>query len=315
MSKDLHAGPDDDGRRLDRIIRRVFPELPLSRVYRLFRQKRVLVNGEPGGADCRIAAGSVIRVMVDDAASPADTSKAPARRSPALPGLIREEGGLIFINKPPGIATHGPGSLDTLVQDYLAPKRSPSLSFRPGPLHRLDKPASGLIVFSASLEGARQFSALLREGRLIKRYLALADGSISEPAYWEDALLRDRTARKTLVFPAGGGADTGEPAKPARTRVFPLARNARYTLLMLEIGTGRTHQIRAQAAFHGHPLAGDGKYGGSRQAEGLLLHSWSIEFPQTDGTERKNRITAPVHEVFSRRIRNIFGEEFPYAEF
>jgi 23S rRNA pseudouridine955/2504/2580 synthase len=215
------------------------------------------------------------------------------------------------MNKPAGLAVHGPGPacLDALVRSYLRDKLPLSLSFRPGPLHRLDQVSSGIIVFSTSLAGARTFSALMRERRLRKTYLALMDGPIEKEEVWEEALFRDTANRKTLAI-------TGEPpdrAKPARTRVFPLAIRPAYSLAALEIETGRTHQIRSQAAFHGHPLAGDRKYGGSFQRGGLFLHALSLGFP-SEGLppELKNlrgqTINAPLPESFLRRIREIFGE-------
>jgi 23S rRNA pseudouridine955/2504/2580 synthase len=215
--------------------------------------------------------------------------------------ILREAEGLLFVNKAAGMAVHGPGSLETLVRGYLAPKLPPSLSFRPGPLHRLDKPTSGVVTFGVSLEGARRFSALIREGRVTKTYLALAEGRIDRPLLWEDILYRDREARKTRA------AGAGEKAKPARTRVFPLGQGGGYSLVLLEIETGRTHQIRAQGALHGHPLAGDRKYGGGFMPGGLLLHALSLSFPAEAGPGCI-RVRAPVPGPFRRRIRDLFGD-------
>jgi 23S rRNA pseudouridine955/2504/2580 synthase len=182
---------------------------------------------------------------------------------------------------------------------YLAPTLSPSLSFKPGPLHRLDKPTSGIIVFSTSLAGARSFSALLRSRRIRKTYLALLDGVLDRDETWEDTLVRDKERGKSFTMP-----DTGDKnAREARTRVYPLAHTMTATLVKLEIDTGRTHQIRAQAAAHGHPLAGDRKYGGSEQRGGFLLHAWMLELP-----EMPRRLLAPLPDNFTRRIQELFGE-------
>ncbi|MDR2210601.1 MAG: RluA family pseudouridine synthase, partial [Spirochaetaceae bacterium] len=194
MPPPVRAGADDDGRRLDRIIRRVLPELPLSAIHRLFRQGRILLDGSPAAPGSRVRTGQVIEIPAGAAPRrgdrPPKTENPPENRGPPAPHppppeILRETPDLLFLNKPAGILVHGPESLDTGVQAYLGPKRSPSLSFRPGPLHRLDRPASGVIVFSVSLAGARYFSALLREGRILKRYLALLDGAVTEPACWE----------------------------------------------------------------------------------------------------------------------------------
>ncbi|MDR2403484.1 MAG: RluA family pseudouridine synthase [Spirochaetaceae bacterium] len=325
MPPHVRAGADDDGRRLDRIVRRVLPELPLSAIHRLFRQGRILLDGSPAAPDSRVRTGQIIgipgNVTPRREGQPPGTEDPPESRDPPVPYLppldiLRETPDLLFLNKPAGLVVHGPESLDTVVQAYLAPKRSPSLSFRPGPLHRLDKPAGGVIVFSASLAGARYFSALLREGRIVKRYLALTDGAITEPAIWEDRLLRDRIEKKTRIlsqFPGGPSrgpvSEDPDRAKPARTRVFPLIARTRYTLAMLEIDTGRTHQIRAQAAYHRHPLAGDRKYGGSFQCCRLLLHAWSLTLPFPPGEDRTETITAPIPRIFRSRLRELFSAE------
>ncbi|MDR2245649.1 MAG: RluA family pseudouridine synthase [Treponema sp.] len=315
--KELIAGTDDEGRRLDRILRRAFPGTPLSVIYRLLRKGRVTVNGVPGEASLRIAAGARIRVR-EDAASPPVRGPVPPQAEGTPPGLciLREGDGLLLVNKPAGLAVHRPDRrqgkapspcLDGLVRAYLRDKLPPSLSFRPGPLHRLDQVSSGIIAFSASLAGARLFSALMRERRLRKTYLALADGRIETAECWEDALFRDRERRKTAA--ALGGPDERH-ARPARTRVFPLAVHPPYSLIALEIETGRTHQIRSQAGFHGHPLSGDRKYGGSFQPGGLLLHAFSLSFPPDVpllGSLRGETVSAPLPKPFLRRIREIFG--------
>jgi 23S rRNA pseudouridine955/2504/2580 synthase len=301
---ELTTGNDDADRRLDRILRKALPDYPLSLIHRLLRQGRVLVNGKAGHSADRIPAGAVITVAAQPMPRTERPPPAAGGRLPELPPILLRGEGLLIFNKPAGLAVHGPQSLDTLVQAYLAGRLPPSLSFRPGPLHRLDRPSSGVIVFSTDLEGARRFSTLMREGRLRKRYLAIVEGRIEHREMWRDELIRDSALRKT--FAAGGGKTMS-----AITRVRPLAANAAYTLILAEIDTGRTHQIRAQAAAHGHPLAGDVKYGG-RAAErggGFFLHAWKLEQegPVQDEHALRLDVTAPPPPAFLERIRELFG--------
>jgi len=312
----LTAGIDDADRRLDRILRKALPDVPLSALHRFLRQGRVLVNGSPAAGSDHIPAGALIEIPETGHKSSIKTTpsrQSPIKTAPARPrqgelNILWEGSGLLILNKPAGLAVHGaPDSLDLRVQSYLAGKLPASLSFKPGPLHRLDKPTSGIVVFSKTLEAARRFSALLAQGKIVKRYLAILEGEIKSEQVWEEILIRDKTARKTLVKPAAQGAepdavpdaahDTG--GRRAVTHVAPLAWAKReapggaYTYAQIEIKTGRTHQIRAQAASHGHPLAGDRKYGGHPFiGKSFFLHAAELELP--DGM----KIIAPLPEEF-----------------
>jgi 23S rRNA pseudouridine955/2504/2580 synthase len=320
---DLKTAADDDQRRLDRILRKALPELPLSLIHRFLRQGQVLVDGKPAKPQDRIPAGVTItipEIIRNSVEKQADTG------NEIILDILYEGSGLLILNKAPGIASQDPGSLEEAVRDYLAPKLPPSLSFRPGPLHRLDKPSSGIIVFSTNLEGAQHFSKLLRERMLKKYYLALVEGVMEKEQDWEDELVRDREAKKTFTekrqperlgrTPKPGespGSAGGNPQK-ALTRVSPLKAASGHTLILAEILTGRTHQIRAQAAAHGYPLGGDKKYGGQALPGipgpgGFLLHAWTLEFPPYEAA-LPALITAPLPKIFRDRIEALFGKEF-----
>jgi 23S rRNA pseudouridine955/2504/2580 synthase len=334
----LPTGANDQGRRLDRILRKALPNLPLSLIHRLLREGRVLVDGKPQGGNFRLSAGQRISLPVEGVSL---ATVAPTHLS-ELSGIIWEGPDLLVLNKAAGLEVHGAKSLDALVQAYLGPKLDPSLSFKPGPLHRLDKPTSGIVVFSASLEGARRFSALLRGGAVRKQYLAVVEGLITEPGLWEDALLRDTARRASLVAAEGKSARTGytplaqwRPAAGAGADATgaggggtafsgtdvgagaagPAAGAAKggYTLLLLEPATGRNHQIRVQAAAHGHPLAGDAKYGGRPPAwgrPGFLLHAWKLSITAEAAEDRDllpPLLEAPLPDYFKALRKELFG--------
>lgn len=303
MPIEMIATLNDGGRRLDRILRKSLPDMPLSRIHLLLRKGLVMLDGKRAQGAIRVKEGSRITLLGTEPGS--ESKPLPVREavSPIPPPQILWEGeGLLILNKPAGLLAHGQGSLETMVHAYLAPRLLPSLSFKPGPLHRLDRQTSGIMVFSTGLEGARYFSGLMQKRQVKKSYLALVEGKLDIPAVWEDELIRDTHTSKTFI------AEKRAPgAKDAGTCIVPLAVSPDYSLIKAEIRTGRTHQIRAQAAFHGHPLAGDRKYGGSPPGR-LLLHAYTLEFPQRRESEPPLRLKAPLPEPFSRRIRAIFGE-------
>jgi 23S rRNA pseudouridine955/2504/2580 synthase len=279
---ELVTGENDNGRRLDRILRKALAEYPLPLIHRLLRQKKVLVNGKPGKAGDLIESG--VKISISSLKNMQEKTP-PLRRLPP-PEILWQGSGLIAVNKPAGLAVHGLDSLDEQVRSFLADKLTTSLSFRPGPLHRLDKPSSGIVVFSTNIEGARLFSSLMRELKVRKTYLAVVEGNVKKEEIWQDELIRDKGKKKTFVSPVKTAA-----SKTAITKVTPIAKDGNLSLIKAEIATGRTHQIRAQAAFHGYPLAGDKKYGGKKfgSKNSIFLHAWKLEFLE-------NIITAPINK-------------------
>jgi hypothetical protein len=120
---------------------------------------------------------------------------------------------------------------------------------------------------------------------------------------WQDRLVRDKTAQKTF-------ARDSAAAKDALTRVKALVSDKSYTLIEARILTGRTHQIRSQAASHGHPLAGDRKYGSheknASKSGGFFLHAWKMEM---EGAEVFPPLVAPLPDPFLARISALFGKD------
>lgn len=314
------AGPDDDGRRLDRVLRRLFPYLPLSALHRMFRTGDVRVGAVRARPDTRIASGDRIRVRMAPGA-PEPSADLASAHSAAAPGpaagtdvdglLLVLRDGVLYLNKPRGILVHdGPDSLEALVRRAYPDSGAGSLSFRPGPLHRLDRNTSGVVAFSLSLRGAARFLEAMRAGRIEKRYLAVLDGLLMHEATWRDRLVRD-TARR--ISRSAETTESRDPGSEAITRILPLARSnperARpgRTLALMQLETGRTHQIRAQAALHGHPLSGDKKYG-SRSEGPYLLHAWSLRILESPGSAHSDEsaVTAPLPDYFTAALRGIF---------
>jgi 23S rRNA pseudouridine955/2504/2580 synthase len=299
MIIELKVGPDDEGRRLDRVLRKALPDYSLSLIHRLLRQGKVSLGGKPAEPADHVKLNDIIQIVIQKTTSPPLPPQVHKPADTALPDILWRGSGIIVFNKPSGLATHGEASLDTQVKAWLDGKLPPSLSFKPGPLHRLDKPTSGLITFSETIEGARLFSHLLRERKLVKTYLAIVEGIMSGEKTWQDKLTRDKTAQKTF-------ARDSVAAKNALTCVKPIASSGSYTLISAQIVTGRTHQIRSQAASHGHPLAGDTKYGGHGKG-GFFLHAWKMELEGTGGILPP--MLAPLPEPFLARISALFGRD------
>jgi 23S rRNA pseudouridine955/2504/2580 synthase len=299
------AGSNDEGRRLDRLIRKMFPEAGLSRIYRSIRRGDIRLNQKRAAAHIRIRSGDCISVrrgsdLRTAAGQPAPYEDDTARTLPSA-WIVFENPHILALNKPRGVLTHGPASLEEMVTARSRHDRDDSLAFRPGPLQRLDRNTTGLILFSRSLLGARRISDLMRERKISKTYLALLDGVLTSEQVWTDRLMRDTVSGISRAAPDGAAGHT------ALTVVTPLASSGTVTLAACRLVTGRTHQIRVQAALHGHPLAGDRKYGGSHLRRGYILHALLLRLEQEDRELGFHSLLAPLPEASRRQIDLLLG--------
>ncbi len=310
--REFATGPDDENRRLDRIVRRFLPDASLPAIYKAIRTGSIRVNGKKAAPATRIPANGSLQIDVALFETGRGTSRQEAEYSSGsdlgaedVPILLETQH-LLFISKPHGVLTHGANGLDMFVRARYP--SSTSLAFVPAPLHRLDRNTTGVVVCSRTIEGARVFSALLRDGGIHKRYIALLEGELRGSGQWTDFIERDGGARRSRTI----GPDEKEASRSgqyAETSYDALACAGGKTLAMLDLGTGRTHQIRVQAASHGHPLAGDTKYGGKEQFLGYLLHAWTLGFDEPPFDDVPSVLVAPLPEKTLEAIGSQFGED------
>ncbi|WP_206203066.1 23S rRNA pseudouridine(955/2504/2580) synthase RluC [Thioalkalivibrio sp. XN8] len=273
----LEIAPEAAGQRLDNFLVARLKGVPKSHVYRLLRKGEVRVNKGRAKPDYRLAAGDVVRlppVRRPEPGAPAPGGRAAGQRLEA--SILHEDDRLIVLDKPSGIAVHGGSGLSHGVIEALRAARpeAPYLEL----VHRLDRDTSGCLLVAKRRSALRALHELLRTGRVEKRYLALVQGS------WQlgQVKLEDRL-RKTV---RGGErvVTVDESGKAAASIFRPVEIGNTASLLEVRIMTGRTHQIRVQAAEAGHPLAGDDRYGDrdfNRQMkrlglDRLFLHAASI---------------------------------------
>jgi 23S rRNA pseudouridine955/2504/2580 synthase len=271
---------EEAGQRIDNFLMRHFSRVPRSRVYRLLRKGEVRVNRKRVDAEYRIAAGDEVRlppVRMDHA-------EEPGRPSSRLQELIErsvifQDKHLLVIDKPSGVAVHGGSGMSFGVIEALRASRPrESLEL----VHRLDRDTSGCLCVARDRATLVALHALIRDGGMHKTYLALVSGDWQLGTKRIDAPLAtdERRQGERHVRVAAAGKDSVSVFKPVQF----LGKLA--TLMQVDIPTGRTHQIRVHAAYAGHPLLGDDKYGDrERNAElkgaglkRIFLHAQSIAF-------------------------------------
>lgn len=339
---------DDEGRRLDRLVRKFLCEEPLSRIHKSIRNGIVRINGLKKDASYRVQKGDILDIadfLLQKTDGKPTASEKRSGESESVTDtssfftdvFVNED--IRIINKAYGIPVQGGNknivSLDDLIKaEYFETHRTDgtsSLSFRPGPLHRIDRRTTGLVTFSQSLRGARLFSQALAEKRIKKEYLAVLQGKLNKMIEAEHFIEREEDTAanrgrqqtggfKTVhVFGSDSTDDEKKPpltAKKASSRIEPLAAGfipeagLDCTLARVIIETGRTHQIRSQSAFCGFPLLGDTAYGAApfsyTEADithKLFLHAFSLSFEKNNPLQIPCKISAQMPPFFQRFVQ------------
>lgn len=296
----IDVPPEAASERIDRFVTERMPDTSRSYVQRLIAAGDVMVNGAPTRPSYKVAPGDHVEVRAPRPDEPAEITPATI----PIPIVFEDDDVMVF-DKPAGLVVHpAPGhEHGTLVNilKWLRPESVTPGTERPGIVHRLDKDTSGLIVV-AKTERARL--SLLRQWQrrdVIKEYTALVFGSVPEDEATIDAPIgRDPHNRKRMAVVRDG--------RPAISHFRVAARYAGYTLLDVNIETGRTHQIRVHCAFIKHPVAGDRLYGGKVDDLPLgrqFLHARRLRFALPGG--QPIDVEAPLAEDLRTVLENLEG--------
>lgn len=299
--------PGSEPRRADRVVADA-AGLSRSYVQRLIEEGRLTTDGRPVKGNTLLPAGATLELELPEAPAPVvQAEQIPLR-------VAYEDEDVLIIDKPAGLLTHpAPGkSSGTLVNALLA--RGGAAAYgslggaeRAGIVHRLDRDTSGLIVVARNDRAQAALMAQLKARRVKKSYLTLAHGALpAEIGRIEAPIGRDlRHPRRMAVVPGGRPSTTGYRVRE---------RFADWSLLEVDLVTGRTHQIRVHLASIGHPLACDPIYATAAARKGpaglgrLFLHSWRIELAALDG-QRVIRAEAPLPSELASVLELLRFEE------
>ncbi len=361
------CGADDEEKRIDRVLRRFLPEMPLGTIYKNIRSGFIRVNGKKVSQNYRILPGDELWLSsvlmgansktqpakiektektnqmektgrsekMPDCLNKSETQKAQNAVNAASLDIVFKNEHLLVVNKPYGISSQGGEntknggeiSVDDMVKKLFAASiaqnaenPSASLSFSPGPLHRLDKNTSGLLVFSQSTAGARWFSEKIASHNLQKIYLGVVQGNLPQKQTWQNYILQGDNKEKGFKTVKIAGKNNAQNGKIAITHVTPLAygnvNGTNLTLCQFIIETGRKHQIRAQSAFNGFALAGDSAYKSAvtlppKCGRQFFLHAYKLVFAQNDA--KREELKVPLN--FQAKLPKDFRDFLDFAHF
>jgi len=268
QTRHFTVSKEDGGRRLDTYLVALLPDLSRTRIQELIRDGKVRVAAPNAAPRCASRPSHPVepgeRIEIEIVARP------PLEAAPEeIPlDLLYEDAALAVVNKPAGMvvhagAGHASGTLVNALLHRLGTLSSGGDPLRPGIVHRLDRGTSGVLVVARTEAAHRSLAAQFRARTVKKVYLALVDGKLLRESGTIDLPIARDPHRRTRM-----SARAAIRGRSARTDWRVLARLPGYTLVEIELHTGRTHQIRAHFSALGHPLAGDTLYGAPARPAG-----------------------------------------------
>ncbi|MFO8034663.1 MAG: RluA family pseudouridine synthase [Candidatus Bipolaricaulota bacterium] len=278
----LSVLPEEEGLRIDRLVARRLG-IPRSHAHALVKGGQVLVEEQCPQPSRRVSAGQTVEVVWEGPGLQPTPHHLP---------ILYQDADIVAVDKPQGMPVHPVGAADrqpTVVTALLAlTTLAGGPANRPGVVHRLDAPTTGVLVLARNETSHASLSAQFRHRTVEKSYLAAVEGQVeAAEGTVEGRIGRDpHRPWKMTVSPTG---------RSATTHITVLHRTGGCTLLEVRPHTGRTHQIRVHLAAIGHPILGDSTYGTGNQR--FLLHAWRLAITHPRRGERL-LLEAPPPEAF-----------------
>lgn len=265
--REIRVGKNDSNQRLDRFLKKYMDEAGTGFIYKMLRKKNIKVNESKASPEMMIFEGDTIQLYISDETIDKFIGTKEVRKSKLAPRIIYEDENLVLVNKPAGILSHGAGEefeeniVDSLVT-YLIQKGDyiPRIekTFSPSICNRLDRNTSGVIIGAKNSEALRLVNKAIKEGSVRKYYKTIVKGTIKEDFEHKGFLIKDEDRNLVDI-----SDKQGERSKDVYTKFRVIMSKGGYSLLEVELITGRTHQIRSTLQTMGYPVIGDRKYGNS----------------------------------------------------
>lgn len=288
----------EESGRLDKVLSERLPEYSRSQIQQWLKSGSVYLEDKPVKANHKVKKGETIIIQIPEP----ETLELIPEDIPLE--IVYQDEDIAVINKPQGMvvhpsAGHSHGTLVNALLFHLKDLSSINGVIRPGIVHRIDKDTSGLLMIAKNDFAHEALAKQLKDKTSLRKYVALVHGNIShEKGTIEAPIGRSKINRKTQAVVEDG--------KPAVTHFTVLERFNDFTLVELQLETGRTHQIRVHMQYIGFPLAGDPVYGPKKtlKGNGQFLHAKLLGF-EHPRTGEQMVFEAPLPEVFEKTLENL----------
>ena len=279
---------NDAGQRIDKYLTKSFKNLPTSLMYKYIRKKRIKLNGKRCEISSRLSEGDIIELYINDEFFEKSEKQYDFLKAPNKIDILYEDSNILLLDKKPGLIVHPDenyhfDSLISRVTHYLYDKHEfnpeKENSFAPALVNRIDRNTGGIVIAAKNAESLRILNQKMKNRELKKIYLCIVHGTLKNKAGVLSAYL-DKNEKQNRVYIS---SNKKEGLKHIKTKYKVLKEYGKFSLLEVELLTGRNHQIRAHFAFIGHPLLGDGKYGTNELNKGTgfkyqALYSYKLIF-------------------------------------
>jgi 23S rRNA pseudouridine955/2504/2580 synthase len=276
--REIIVRENEANQRLDRFLLKYLNKSTRGNVFKLLRKKVIKVNNKKKKENYYLKLNDKIQFFLSDEALEELRQEEEMVLSKNVNlDIVYEDDEILVVNKPKGLLTHPnkneyKKTLTTRVQTYL--NHLATRTFKPASVNRLDRNTSGLILFCKTYDALKKYNKMMRNREIKKYYICIVHGRVKRKGEIKGYL--DKDHQKNIVKIREDNSDG--KGRFIHTRYKPLEYIKNYTLLEVEILTGRTHQIRASLSKIGHPIVGDTKYGGKKvkNVTTQVLHAYKL---------------------------------------
>lgn len=350
--KQFYVQQNEAGQRLDKLLSKLLNKAPKSFIYKMLRKKNIVLNGKKADGSEKLVLQDEIKLFLSDETIEQFNEQVETTIVEQHLSVLYEDKNILVVNKPLGVLSQKAEKDDISMVEYILSylltseqiTKEQLASFKPAVCNRLDRNTSGILIAGKSLLGLQEMSVLLKDRTLEKYYLCIVKGKIDSKKRIEGYLTKDEDKNHVKILQnqtenSDYICTEYEPIKFARMsqknnnkkesmksnistaveeKIVTNIVQGIFTLLMVKLITGKSHQIRAHLSSIGHPLIGDFKYGDQATNHYFkkqfdlsyqLLHSYRLVFPEMKG-ELSNlshkEITAEPPEIFQKIQKELF---------